>query len=507
MEVLNLKKHGLLCVVALLGMLYSCNNVDSILDSASTDKISNLTVSDNVNLDFNMQTRDMYKVSLTDVHNLLKAYGHISDFRIEPVINSNDTLMYLINFKEGWIIAAGDRRLSPIIAESDSGQISSTAGNKNLAAWIENCKQDTKGLVANDNIVANSNSSISSVGNANKNGVAANDFVDLWSKISPNKTAIRLQNIAKAKQTAKTKSSVEYKWAVVSYTYAVSTTSNIVIDHLTNTEWGQGNPWNNKLPIDKSNENRKCATGCTAVAIAQMLYYTHNYLGKPNGLYHNISASPYIAKETSNIGFTRSNYVANSTRWNDMPLNGRSQGNADYVSDLMMDIGNNVGMSYSAEGSGAGIKTEALAKYNLTYTKSDYNYQKIKTNLQNSKPVIVIAYRKDENGNKKGHTWIIDGLATKTTHFITEKHFEYTENWMNESEYYNSFDELRWKYNINSEFDTVKENSYSTAEYLLMNWGYDGDNNDGFFSTYPSSIWKYYDRNYQYDKEIYYDFK
>ena len=67
--------------------------------------------------------------------------------------------------------------------------------------------------------------------------------------------------------------------------------------------------------------------------------------------------------------------------------------------------------------------------------------------------------------------------------------------------------ELQWKYNINSEFDTVKENSYSTAEYLLMNWGYDGDNNDGLFSTYPSSIWKYYDRNYQYDKEIYYDFK
>jgi nuclear transport factor 2 (NTF2) superfamily protein len=78
---------------------------------------------------------------------------------------------------------------------------------------------------------------------------------------------------------------------------------------------------------------------------------------------------------------------------------------------------------------------------------------------------------------------------------------------MHESEYYDTFDQLRRKYNINSEYDIIFEENSSTGEYLLMNWGYDGDNDNGYFSTYPDASWTNGSREYKYDKKIHYDFR
>ena len=40
-----------------------------------------------------------------------------------------------------------------------------------------------------------------------------------------------------------------------------------------------------------------------------------------------------------------------------------------------------------------------------------------------------------------------------------------------------------------------------------MNWGYDGDNDNGYFSTYPDASWTNGSREYKYDKKIHYDFR
>ena len=125
----------------------------------------------------------------------------------------------------------------------------------------------------------------------------------------------------------------------------------------------------------------------------------------------------------------------------------------------------------------------------VVYDSDNHIVKVIKNCLLNSSPVYVTANRK-ENGSKKGHAWIIDGLGTITRHYVTSKHFEYTENWMNESEYYESFDDLRAKYHINSEYDYIEEDAGSyTSEYLLMNWGWDGRNNNVFISPGLSDSW------------------
>lgn len=124
--------------------------------------------------------------------------------------------------------------------------------------------------------------------------------------------------------------------------------------------------------------------------------------------------------------------------------------------------------------------------------------------LINAKPVNITA--QTENGD--GHSWVIDGIAQRVSRFVTEKRFEYTDNWMHESEYYDSFDDLRYKYNINTEFDVVIEpGGTSRTDVLLMNWGYYGNDDDNYYSTYPSDTWEADIYEFMYNKMIYYDFR
>lgn len=470
-----------------------CNGINDLnAERVAQDDKSSTCSSTNSNANVSECTKTEFKVTLNDAKNLLKSLSNSVYAEIRPIERGRDTLLYLVTTDNGWMAIAGDKRVSPIIAETKNKEESFESMNENLAVWIECYVDELQAALtscdAGSNAIATKSNSVP----------AHNDNLLFWQKISPAKSPV-----IKTKRSEAT-----YKWAVVSYTYCDSETSQDLIPHLIATKWGQGTPWNDKLPIDKSNNNGKCLIGCTAVAIAQILYYTHYSIGKPNALYHNIQISASsIDKKTSNIGFSRSGYTADSDRWEQMSLLIKDSKNKTYSEDLMLDVGNRVNMSYSATGSSANISPSALANYGLVYSSSDYNYKTVKSNLQNSKPVNVIAYRK-ENGEMKGHSWIIDGLSSITRHFVTEKHFEYTENWMDESEYYDSFDAIRARYNVNSEYDYITEDGGSyTSEYLRMNWGWSGKDDDVFISPGLSDSWIVESYNYKYNKRINYDFR
>ena len=226
-----------------------------------------------------------------------------------------------------------------------------------------------------------------------------------------------------------------------------------------------------------------------------------------------IDCDDAINGKTSDIGFTRADLNLISSRWDDMALSRNSGGNTEYVCDLMLDIGNRLGMEYSGTSSGAYVTSDALSYYDLTFTQSDYSWTTVRSNLNNEMPVIVTAYNtKTSSAYTDGHAWIIDGIRRVTTTYRWQKHAEYSENWMHESEVYNSFDEIRNKYGIDDEFDIWYDDVVSDVDYLLMNWGYDGIYDDGTYSSNANLSWE--DRNengntrpYIYKREIYYDFR
>ena len=129
--------------------------------------------------------------------------------------------------------------------------------------------------------------------------------------------------------------------------------------------------------------------------------------------------------------------------------------------------------------------------------------------MQNSKPVNVTAFRKVTSSEYVGHSWLIDGYGIRTLHYTTEIHFEYTENWMYEVEYYDTFDELRAHYHINSEYDIIEQDGGTyTNDYILMNWGEDTTYNNAHYSSYSSASWIVDDnKDFKYNKEINYDFR
>lgn len=427
---------------------------------------------------------NLYKVSYDDVIKLSKSLRPQKECKYDVYEIGGDTLLYQLDYGDEWIIIAGDKRINPFVAESKGDKISFNTSNETLKAYLDSYADEIRAIKKSPEKVEN-------------------EFTKFWIKISTSKPSIKSNT-----------RSPEYKWAVISYTYLDSETYSDLVAPLVTTKWGQRTPWNNLLPTDLQN-NEKCAIGCAAVCLAQMIYYMHYRLGKPTGLYHNISiSSTQVNGPTTNIGFSRSNLNSNSTRWDNMALTS-SEWAVEKIRNtryLMYDIGNRLNMEYSGEYSGANITLSALSHYNLIYSYDDYNYQKVKTDLLNSKPVIVQAKCDDpDSGERVGHGWIIDGIKIKTSHYITEKHFEYTENWMYASEYYDSFDDLRRIYHINDGTETIEEYNDIVTEYLRMNWGQDGQNDNSYYSTYPSSIWVFsgfpYNYSFKYDKKIYYDFR
>ena len=470
--------------ISCLCLFVGCSNNDDYqtdITNSSKMKVSNMSTSTRKNRTWT--SKNGYNVSMEDVLKFSNTIKPDQDYSVEVYTEGNDTLLYILNYDEGWVIFAGDKRFNPIVAECDSGVISLDIPNENLMCWIDSYADEIRIL-------------------KQKIGETENEHTKLWSLVS--------QNVNKQGKKYKGR---DYKWCAIYNSYCDNDITYSLIPHLVSTKWGQTSPWNVKCPIDTNSNNQKCPTGCVAVALAQMIYYMHYHLGKPSSLYHNISvANSTIAGPTSNIGFSRANLVNNSTRWDDMPLTSYGTGVTTYVGDLMLDIGNRLSMTYSGTASNANISTSALNNYNLTYSTSSYNYQTVKSDLQNAKPVDICAYRYNGNNQLSGHSWLIDGIAVRQRHYVTHITFEYSENWMYANAYFDTFLELQEyfepRFHVYTPYDVIEEDGGTyTTEYLLMNWGWNGSYDNGYYSIYPSDSWTVGNYDYKYNKTIHYDFR
>lgn len=429
-------------------------------------------------------TKSDYKVSQAQASEFVRIYKKDQDYTVSPVVEGSDTLLFVYNFNQGWLVIAGDKRINPIVGENKEGNLNIAEAPEVILSWLEERAYNIMMLRSDQTAIDN-------------------EHTFLWKNLFSGK--VKSEDVQTKAQTM--------KWCVVSYLSDILTSERDVIPHLIETKWGQSYPWNAKCPVDNRAFGLRCPTGCAAVAVAQMVYYCHNHYGKPDRLYHMIDCDDAINGKTSDIGFTRADLNLISPRWDDMALSRNSGGNTEYVCDLMLDIGNRLGMEYSGTSSGAFVTSDALSYYDLTFTQSDYSWTTVRSNLNNEMPVIVTAYNtKTSSAYTDGHAWIIDGIRRVTTTYRWQKHAEYSENWMHESEVYNSFDEIRNKYGIDDEFDIWYDDVVTDVDYLLMNWGYDGIYDDGTYSSNANLSWE--DRNengntrpYIYKREIYYDFR
>lgn len=430
-----------------------------------------------------------YKVTHENADDLVEVlYPQKIVKEIDYLTEDSDTLAFIYNFDNGWIVISGDKRGKPIIGQSEKGQIKAKGNHQGIDIWLKSCISDFNNINIDE----------------------AKNNIEFWNHVIP-----------KSKRTLANKTTRgwidETRYWVLRFDYEEVPTksTNYVIPHLLKTKWGQWMPWNYKCPVGYLNENerRLCPTGCTAVAMAQVIYYMHYFKGKPTGLYHNISCTGYsIDEKNYSVDFARSNYVEDSPRWDQMALCNADSG-TDFVGDLMMDVGNRVEMSYSYNGSGAFPSNDGFSYYSLSCKKDDYSVNKVNSNLSNGLPVVIVAYAGKEKAGiwpfkydvgTKGHTWVIDGKVEQE--FFYKKHYYWTLTDTILDTDSNIYPEEEKEYYIPEVYESmpVVESRSEINTYYLMNWGYDGRYDDGFYTLASNSKWKS-NYEYQYYKTIYYD--
>ena len=223
-------------------------------------------------------------------------------YSIDYVTEDLDTLAYIFNFDNGWVVISGDKRAKPILGQSETGSLKAKGNPQGIDTWLG---------IRVDDIIAYKTS----------NDIGSNDNVDFWKYVIPQSKR------TKNPHDVITHSDIEDNlYWVLRYDYeeVASDTVYYSVPHLLNTKWGQGHPWNYKCPYGFDSEGTMvtCPTGCTAVAMAQVIYYMHYFKGKPSGLYHDIECNGISYNEDNyNITFSRGGYTENSPRWDLMAHN------------------------------------------------------------------------------------------------------------------------------------------------------------------------------------------
>lgn len=192
----------------------------------------------------------------------------------------------------------------------------------------------------------------------------------------------------------------------------LSDSPSVVVEPLVSTKWNQDAPFNNFAPeyTDDNNNTQRCATGCAATAMAQIMKF-HNWPEQGVGHYS------YEHQSFGTISSNFSEHVYDWTNMIDRYNNGEySSEQADAVALLMKDCGVSLNMNYGPV-SGASIYSYYPAFKNyFRYSSRTVNrsgcetaeFTKIITDeLQEGRPIIYCG-----TGEDGGHAFVVDGYDT-----------------------------------------------------------------------------------------------
>lgn len=395
------------------------------------------------------------KVSPDNISTYIHAYKGIDstrseDIKIDPILNGTDTVMYLVNYANGWEVLSADKRAPKVLVMCKEGNISVEELISNPA---EQTFYDKMGgyisyLHANPDVVT--------------------DATEDWSDLELAST-----------------NEIE-SWVLIG--------TEVVEDiedeqnHLTVTRWGQGGPnnkmrWDIKAPYLSPDKSEHCWTGCVPVAAAQMLYYLHYKTGAPEKIYGDVTVTSYIPSGQNSItiksgDITLSNYT--SATWNLMPLTENESGATDeqygYVSSLMVYLGYLLNAKYKTTSTSASqydLVNIFKNHFNITCTQTAYSDVIIDTQIREKKmPVILsVSYKKD--GVRQGHSIIVDG-------------------------YYYKYKKTRktyvWQSLSGPKYKTVYDED--SMDMFCINWGYDSEgmtydnSNDTVWYNMYGNIWE-----------------
>ncbi|MBQ6573842.1 MAG: C10 family peptidase [Bacteroidales bacterium] len=405
-----------------------------------------------------------YKVTINDV--MLYANARFNrtksnSINIEVFKRGNDSVAFLIECNNQWEILSGDKRTPPIIAKG-TGFFDTLDINPNKKLWLDMTLCEILELKNNET-------------------KTQHDLIDdFW---------IKLNGPASSKAEGDpVEDNLHWELIEIIPIDAGETGYN----HLLDTKWGQYAPWNQHVPYANDGSQR-CAAGCVAISAAQMLHYLHYKIGKPASFF----TSGYYYGTVDNGGSLFQN--SSPEAWDNMALDifDLSSSRRSQSALLISWSGINLGLDYGKNSSSG--KTEKIVDYYDTFgilcSYESYNKEKVKSSILNGMPVIVRADKDliidipaiiEISGG--GHSWIIDG------YLIGTDTYKYLYQWTSKTD------------NHLYEYGEIREEIVEESrEFIKMNWGWDGYNDDTYYT--PGGSWQVGNDTYQYSKKMIVDFR
>ncbi len=284
---------------------------------------------------------------------------------------------YIINYNEGgFVIVSADKRVQPILAYSED--LNFNLEKNQIPGGLLNWLKETA----------------LSIGEIRKNNTnkKLEDFatVSLYSDSSEYQKLINssISNVARPSDTNDPNECFDQSW---------------YYGPLINSEWNQGNGFNNLLANYGCNSiGGRPPAGCVATAIGQVM----RFYQKPT------------------------NY-----NWSNMPLN---QYGSNEISLLLKDIGTAVNMNYDCDGSGADTSDGVSAlKNTFGYSSASFgswNHSTTKNEIVNGRPVILAGSATYSCflwwcKSTGGHAWVVEGYKSHFYCSTGTQHTYYYMNW------------------------------------------------------------------------------
>lgn len=414
---------------------------------------------------------------------------------VTPYAVDGVTCFYIFNFEKGFKVISADTRIQPFLAESDEGELYPEKNdNPGIKVWLEDTADRIKMLKT-------------------YNPETGEDYSELW---SPYRIPESLRDIVGKRQENTRDYEVDSIWVLVYDTTVEDIYNYSDIGPLLSTKWGQRSPWYKKMPKVGSTS---CLTGCAAVATSQALYYFNRKTGYPNDFWHSISiqsTSTCLTHGGLLVSLNKTSHTNYSSRWSQMPLD-KNGSNTDYVSYLMLDVGDRLSMHYGTSVSfvclASDLSIPNLSSCGISSSFGSYSFSIVENSILQRQPVIVTSWTGTLSG--VGHTWVIDGCwdfykkytSTLAYYCIHPDELMYYQN----NSGVLSYDEMMSLYPEASGGVYVLSSSiiYDNQQSLHMNWGWDGEG-DAWYNMLDSNDWIYTDPlgnsiNFLYNRVIHYN--
>ena len=463
--------------MALFSVACSYNELPDNLQPAATleDKIT-LNIETRAETYKGEQLDQKYFVTAADLENFVnfrRTESKRSGFSVKEVksygFDSSQTLFYILNYDKGWEVVAADKRVQPTLAHGDEGTFTMDTDNEPMKFWM-NMLADGVLQTRRDHEYGNSGGGVSTASTTSTNTTsstlsAQNDNVDFWDSISSDE-ATRPGGLIPTPGPMQPVDGY--------YIYAIDTEvsyQTYTRDHLLSTSWSQDHPWNQFCPLKNNGSGERAPAGCVAISGSQMLYYLRNYydltLYAPTHCYYDGDIDDFY------IYFD----LYNTTIWDTMaPSYVFGEPDSHYTSAAMLIayVGKLIDMTYGNTGSSAStmqLKEKVFSEFDITCSESDtYDYQIIKNNIYNNRPVILRATSDDG-----GHSWIADGYkyTEKTTiTYLVRYETERTPAFLS------TLDKDDAHFTMTS--------TSIVSKYLYMNWGWGSGYNNNWYSGDPN---------------------